>query len=56
MKQAKKEKSLNDRTVKLTEDALMYRRMEAKELQRKIEHLQTQIDAIKLEAMEKIYK
>jgi len=42
------------------EDSLMYRVMEAKELQRQQERLQTKIDAIKLEAMdramEKLYK
>jgi len=37
------------------EDALLYRRMEAQELQRELEHLQAKIDAIKLESMEKIY-
>lgn len=42
------------------EDSLMYRVMEAKELQRQQECLQAKIDAIKLEAMdramEKLYK
>jgi len=35
------------------EDSLMYRAMEAKELQRQLECLQTRIDAIKLEAMDR---
>jgi hypothetical protein len=38
------------------EDSLMYRVTEAKELQRQQECLQAKIDAIKLEAMEKLYK
>ena len=37
------------------EDALMYRRMEAQELQWELEHLQAKIDAIKLDAMDKVY-
>ena len=35
------------------EDSLMYRVMEAKELQRQQERLQAKIDAIKLEAMDR---
>jgi len=38
------------------EDALMFLAMEAKELQRETDRLQTKIDAIKLEAMEELYK
>ena len=38
------------------EDALMYLKMEAQELQRESDRLQAKIDAIKLEAMEKLYK
>lgn len=42
------------------EDSLMYRVMEAKELQRQQECLQAKVDAIKLEAMdravEKLYR
>jgi len=35
------------------EDNLMYRKMEARELQRELDRLQTKIDAIKQEAMDK---
>jgi len=42
------------------EDSLMYRTHEARDLQRDLDRLQTEIDAIKLEAMdramEKLYK
>jgi hypothetical protein len=38
------------------EDSLMYRIHEARDLQRDLERLQTKIDAIKLEAMERLYK
>ena len=38
------------------EDGLMFLAMEAKELQRETDRLQTKIDAIKLEAMEELYK
>lgn len=37
-------------------DALMYRAMEAKELQRQLDHLEAKMDAIKLDAMQKVYK
>jgi len=37
------------------EDALMYLKMETQELQRESDRLQAKIDAIKLEAMEKLY-
>lgn len=36
-------------------DHLMYIEMENRELQRELEHLQTKIDAVELEAMGKIY-
>ena len=38
------------------ENALMYLRMEARELQRESEHLQAKIDAIKCDAMERVLK
>lgn len=37
------------------EDGLMYLNMEAKELQRELEHFEAKIDAIKLAAMDEIY-
>lgn len=44
-----------DQMTERRADALIYRAMEARELQRELEHLQAKIDAIKLEAMDKLY-
>ena len=41
---------------RLREDSLMYLDMDAKELQREQERLQAKVDAIKLLAMDQIYK
>jgi len=46
---------MEKQTIVSKEDALMYREMEAKEIQRELGHLQDRMDAIKLETMEKIY-
>ena len=46
---------MTEKPIISREDALMYLRMEDRELQREAEHLQAKIDAIKLEALAKTY-
>jgi hypothetical protein len=45
-----------EQTSELRDDALMYRRIEAQQIQRELEHLKDKIEAIKLEAMNRIYE
>jgi hypothetical protein len=49
------EQTAKENKIKWNGDTLMYMAAEARQLQRELSHLQAKVDAIKLQAMDKLY-